>query len=247
MIERLKGRCAIITGGTRGIGRAILEKFYEEGAGIAFTYAKRSDLALEITQKYPGILAFQCTGNDRDEISKIIHEVQEKFGHLDILVNNAGITANVYFPMMTSNDWDRVMQTNVTAVYNWCWEAIRPMLTHRSGVIINVASVSGLFGVPGQSAYGASKGAILAFTRTLAAETAQKQIRVNAIVPGFIETDMTAKIPRSFQKQYIDRIAMKRFGKPSEVAGAAVFLASDEATYITGQTFIIDGGLSTAF
>jgi 3-oxoacyl-[acyl-carrier protein] reductase len=246
MGQILSNRTALVTGGTRGIGRSIVTSFLNEGAtSIHFTYRKSDETAAQMEAEHEQLHGHKCTGHDRAEVDQILDAIRDRDGQLDILVNNAGITANTFFAMSTSDDWERIMQTNVTAVHNWCRAAIRPMLGARKGTIINIASVSGIFGVPGQSAYGASKGAILAFTRALAAETSAKGIRVNAVVPGFIETDMSATIPRSIKRKYLDRIALGRFGSAEEVASVTVFLASDLSSYITGQAILVDGGLTS--
>ncbi len=245
MSEKLKDKSAIVTGGSRGIGRAVVRAFHAAGAQVVFTYLKNDAAAERLVGELPGVVSIKCSGHDKTEVAEVISRMKQDYSRVDILVNNAGITSNVYFPMMQTEQWDSVMKTNVQAVYNWTWEAIRPMLANRSGSIINIASVSGIFGVPGQAAYGASKGAVLAFTRALAAECSAKNVRVNAVVPGFIQTDMTATIPRPIRRKYMDRIGMKRFGTPEEVARAVLFLASDDASYITGQTLVIDGGLTT--
>jgi len=244
MIQRFQNKTCLVTGGTRGIGEAIVRRFSAEGAAVVFTYARNHDLADKLVSELENTSCLQCDGSQRDEIQALLARLKDSGRQVDVLVNNAGITANMYLPMTSDEDWNRVLQTNVTAVFNWTREVVRSMMMRRAGVIVNIASVSGLFGVPGQSAYGASKGALLAFTRAVAAETGEKGIRVNAVVPGFISTEMTAKIPRQYQRKYIDRIGMKRFGSVEEVAGAVSFLASDDASYITGQTLIVDGGLT---
>jgi len=165
---------------------------------------------------------------------------------LDILVNNAGITCDQFLMLMPEADWQKVLDVNLNGAFRWCKGATRPMLLQRQGVIINIASVSGLVGVAGQTNYSASKGALIAFSRSLAAELGAKGIRVNTVVPGFIETDMTAKLPRAIKERNLERILTKRFGKPAEVAAVVAFLASEEASYIVGQTIVVDGGLTAS-
>ena len=161
-----------------------------------------------------------------------------------MLVNNAGITADTFLMLMPAEDWNRVMDTNLNGAFRWCKAVTRPMLGARRGVIINLASIAGLVGVMGQTNYAASKGALLAFTRALAAELGAKNIRVNSVVPGFIETDMSARVPRAIKQKNLDHIVQKRFGKPEEVASVVTFLASDAASYIMGQAIVVDGGLT---
>ena len=165
-------------------------------------------------------------------------------GKIDVLVNNAGITADMFLMLMPADDWNRVIDTNLNGAFRWCKAVTRPMLGARRGVIINIASIAGLVGVMGQTNYAASKGALLAFTRALAAELGVKGIRVNSVVPGFIETDMSARVPRQIKQKNLEHIVLKRFGKPEEVASAVTFLASDAASYIMGQSIVVDGGLT---
>ena len=246
MSGRLEGKKAVITGGSRGIGRALVQRFHAEGATVLFTYARNDKAAAEVQGLCPGVEAVKCDGADRDEVEAIVDRFRaagEGSGP-QILVNNAGISVNAYFPMMTTEDWDRVLLNNLQTAYHWARAVFKPMLMDRAGSMVNLASVSGLFGVAGQTAYSASKGALLAFGRALAAEGAAKGVRVNTLVPGFIETEMVSKIPRPLRNSYKDRIAMKRFGTVEEVASAALFLCSDESSYITGQALILDGGLT---
>ncbi len=247
MSALLEGKTVIVTGGTRGIGRAIVECLHREGAQVWFTYVRSDSIAAEMQQSLSGVRPFRIDGTDRSAIAACLEECQSACGVPDVLVNNAGVTSNMFFPMMNTEEWDRVLAANLTTVFNWTRETIRPMLIERKGSIINIASVSGVFGVSGQAAYSASKGAMLAFTRTIAAETASKGIRVNGIVPGFIDTEMTSKIPKPLRMKYLERISMQRFGKPDEVASVVLFLASDLSSYITGQTIVVDGGLTTTF
>ena len=244
MPGKLEGKTAIITGGSRGIGRAIVELLSAQGAHVFFTYLSNKEAADQVTQTCT-CEAIPCDGTDREAVNKAVEDIKSKTGSLDILINNAGIAVNAYFAMMKQEDWTRVMDTNVNGCFNWAKAVIRPMMIQRSGAILNLASVSGLFGVPGQTAYGASKGAIISFTRALAAESGTKGIRVNCLVPGFIETAMTSAIPSPIRRKYKDGILMKRFGNVNEVAKAALFLVSEEASYITGQVLVVDGGLSS--
>ena len=234
---------AIVTGGSRGIGRAIVERFAAQGARVFFTYHQHGEQAGQVTAA-SGAEPIQCSQTDPEAIDAAVARVLGAAGKVDVLVNNAGITRDQFLMLMPAEDWNKVIDTNVSGAFRWCKAVSRPMIGARSGVILNVASVSGLVGVPGQTNYAASKGALLAFTRSLAAEVGSRGIRVNSVVPGFIETDMTAKLPRQIKERSLERIVMKRFGQPAEVAAVVVFLASDSASYITGQMVVVDGGLT---
>ena len=242
---RLEGKVGIVTGGSRGIGRAIVERFDVEGARVLFTYLRNEPAAQEVVQTCEGAWALCCDGRDRDGVAAAVDEFVQAEGRIDFLVNNASISVNAYFAMMGPDDWDRVLRSNLDGCFHWARSVVRPMMIQRGGSILNLASISGLAGVAGQTAYSASKGAILAFTRALAAEAGAKGIRVNALAPGLVDTDMTAAVPSPIKRKYTERILMKRFGRPDEVASAALFLVSDEASYITGQTLVIDGGLTS--
>ena len=241
MTGALQGKVGIVTGGSRGIGRAMVELFTVEGATVHFTYVRNEAAAKEVA----GGKAQCCDGRDREAVAAAADRIVAGEGRIDFLVNNASISSNAYFAMHDPADWERVMRSNVDGCYHWARSVVRPMMIQQSGVILNLASVSGLAGVAGQTAYSASKGAILAFSRALAAEVGAKGIRVNALAPGLVDTDMTAVIPRRIRRDYTDRILMKRFARPEEIAQAALFLVSDAASYITGQTLVVDGGLTS--
>jgi len=242
--DSFKGRIALVTGGSRGIGRAIVKELCSRGARVFFTY-RRSDEAADRVVAECGAEKMRCSQTDNEAIENAVLSICTTAGKIDILVNNAGITCDQFLMLMPSEDWERVMETNMGGAYRWTKAVCRSMLSAKTGVIINIASVSGLVGISGQTNYAASKGAVLAFTRACAAEFGSKGIRVNAIVPGFIDTDMTAKMPRHIKQAELERIVLKRFGKPEEVASVAAFLASDAAAYVTGQTIIVDGGLTS--
>jgi 3-oxoacyl-[acyl-carrier protein] reductase len=236
-------RTVLITGGSRGIGRAVVERFARDGARVFFTYHQSDEQAAQVAAA-TGAEAIKCSQTDPATVEQTVERIVQTTGSLDVLVNNAGITSDQFLMLMPAEEWDRVIDTNLNGAFRWCKAAVRPMLLARRGVIINIASVSGLVGVMGQTNYAASKGGLIAFGRALAAELGAKGIRTNTIVPGFIDTDMTSKIPRQIRQQSQARIVMKRFGRPEEVAGVAAFLASDDASYIVGQTIVVDGGLT---
>ena len=239
----LNGKIAIITGASRGIGAAAVEKFSALGAKVFFTYKNSEDKALLLAEKC-GATAIKCNQNDAAQIEACVDSVFAECGRLDILVNNAGVAKDGLFMMMPKKDFDDVIDTNLGGAFLWTKAAARKMYSQKSGSIIFISSVSGLVGVAGQTNYSASKGALCAMARSVAAELAAKGIRANTICPGFIETDMLAKMPRDIARTQKERIAMKRFGRPEEVADAAAFLASDMSAYITGQIITVDGGLT---
>ena len=240
---KLDGKVAIVTGGSRGIGEAIVRKFAQLGAKVYFTYRTESDAVKALAQE-TNATAIKCDQTDASAIEKSFDKIFADAGKIDILVNNAGITKDGYLPMMPETDFASVLDANLFGSFRWTKLASKKMYGQRSGSIIFISSVSGLVGVAGQTNYAASKGALCAFARSCASELGAKSIRVNTICPGFIETDMTAKIPRQIARAQVEKITLKRFGKPDEIANIAVFLASDDSSYITGQTIVADGGLT---
>ncbi len=240
----LENKVAVITGGSRGIGKAIVEEFTKNKAKVYFTYHKNDDAAALVADSC-GAIAVKCSQSDNDCIDKMVASIIKDNGKIDILVNNAGITSDQFLMMMSFEQWEKVINTNLHGAYHWVKAVSRPMLSVKNGIIVNIASISGLIGIAGQTNYAASKGALLAFTRSLAAEFGPKGIRVNAVVPGFIETDMTAVISRQIKKENMEKILLNRFGKPEEVAKVVLFLSSDNSSYIVGQTIVVDGGLSS--
>lgn len=237
----------MITGAARGIGKAIALKFAAEGANIAFCDIVIDDNALatkaELEALGVKVLAMQGDVSSFDSAAAIVKQTVESFGGIDILVNNAGITRDGLLIRMDEKAWDDVLRINLKSVYNYCHAAVPVMMKVRKGCIINVSSVAGLHGNAGQCNYSASKGAIVAFTRTLAKEIGPRNIRVNAIAPGFIITDMTAKMPEEIRKQWEASIPLRRGGTPEEIAKVCCFLASDLASYVSGQVITIDGGM----
>ncbi|MEI6148230.1 MAG: 3-oxoacyl-ACP reductase FabG [bacterium] len=238
-----KDKVVLVTGGSRGIGKAVVTQFAAQGARVYFTYHRHEEEAACVARD-SGAKGIRCDQCDGDAITAAVDQICAEAGRIDVLVNNAGATADQYAMLLPTADWMKVMDTNINGAFRWSKAVIRSMLMARRGAIINVSSISGLVGVAGQTNYAASKGAIISFSRALAAEVGAKGIRVNTVVPGFIETDMTARIPRDIKRRNLDRIPLKRFGQPDEVAGAVLFLASDIASYIMGQTLVIDGGLT---
>ncbi len=242
---RLEGKTALITGASRGIGRAIAIELAREGAKVAINYQNNDEKAKEVAAeigKFGGkcVLAKANLANPQ-EARAMVKKVADEFGHLDILVNNAGITRDKMLTKMTDEDWVEVIGTNLNAVF-FCTSAAIPIMTAQSfGRIINIGSLNGQIGAVGQANYSASKGGIIAFTRTAALELAKSNITVNVVAPGFTETDMFAKVPANLQAQIRGRIPLNRFAQPEEIARAVIYLAAD-GDYITGQTIGINGG-----
>jgi 3-oxoacyl-[acyl-carrier protein] reductase len=245
MTDEFKDQVVIVTGGSRGIGAAIVQRFAACGAKVFFSYHQHEEAAAALATA-TGAEKIQCSQTDSAAVDAAVAHVQKQAGKIDALVNNAGITSDQFVMMMATDDWQRVLDTNLTGAFRWAKAVTRPMLMARRGVIINISSISGLIGVPGQANYSASKGGLIAFTRSLAAELASKNIRVNCVIPGFIETDMTAKMPRDIKRANVERTPVKRLGKPEEIAAAVMFLASADAAFIIGQTLVVDGGLTAA-
>ncbi len=240
------GRVAIVTGGTRGIGRAIVKMLCNKGATCLFTYVSNQSLAEELSKeiKSEDGLAIPLKVDVRDfEGAKEAVLKAKELGRYDILINNAGITRDRAFMLMSPEEWREVIDTNLTGVFNITRASIITFLKQQSGSIVNISSVSGIHPVPGQVNYASSKAGIIGFTKALAREVAQYNIRVNCIAPGFVETDMTERLSEKLRQRLLETIPLKRFATPEEVARIALFLAGDESRYITGQTIEIDGGL----
>lgn len=248
-MKLLENKTAIITGATRGIGRGIAEVFAKQGANIAFTYSSSIDAANALEKELSsfGIKAkgYQSNAANFDAAQELAKNVLEEFGTIDILVNNAGITKDNLLMRISEEDFDKVIEVNLKSVFNLTKAVIRPMMKQRSGSIINMSSVVGVKGNAGQTNYAASKAGILGFTKSVALELGSRNIRCNAIAPGFIETEMTDVLPEETVKVWRDAIPLKRGGTPEDVGNACVFLASDMSAYITGQTLHVDGGMLT--
>ena len=245
----LKGKNVIITGGSRGIGRGIAEKFAEQGANIAFTCIKMSDSSLELAKNLEKIglkaKAYESDAADFDAAIKLADDVLNDFGSIDVLVNNAGITKDNLLMRMSEEDFNDVMKINMNSVFNNTKAVLRQMLKQRSGSIINLSSVVGVKGNAGQSNYSSSKAGIIGFTKSVALELGSRNIRCNAIAPGFIETEMTKALSNDQVNDWAESIPLKRTGQVEDIANTSLFLASDMSSYITGQVINVCGGMLT--
>ena len=245
---KLEGKTALVTGGSRGIGRAIVLELAGSGADVAFTYRSSANLATSLVSEVNAMgrraLAIEADAISMKSAVEVIEKTVADFKRLDILVNNADITKDNLLLRMTEEDWDSVIQTNLKSVFNYTKAAARTMMGQRYGKIINLSSVVGIKGNAGQSNYSASKAGIIGFTKSIAKELASRNILVNAVAPGYIDTDMTAALTEEQRKAVAETIPLKRAAKPEEVARVVLFLASSYADYITGQVISVDGGMS---
>ena len=247
-MSHLSGKRALVTGGSRGIGAAVCKAFAKEGAFVYVNYSK-SERAAEsvlacIEQKGGRGRLVKASVEDPDAVQEMFRAIRKESDGLDILVNNAAVMRDAYLGMMTLEQWREVIDINLTGMYLCSRSAIRMMMAKRSGHIVNVSSISGISGRAGQCNYAATKGGIIAFTRSLGLEAAPYNIHVNGVAPGCIETDMFMKIPQDIRTEILDRNPLKRMGMPEEVATVVSFLVSDAASYIQGQTIIVDGGMT---
>lgn len=243
----LQNKVALVTGGSRGIGRAIAIKLAEKGAKVAINYAGREDAASEtvniIKQNGGEALAMKANVANIEEVQQMIKQVIDTYGSLDILVNNAGITRDNLIMRMKEDEWDAVISTNLKGVFNCIKAVTRPMMKQRKGRIINISSIVGVSGNPGQANYVAAKAGVIGLTKSTAKELASRNITVNAIAPGFIETEMTDQLDDSLKAEMLKQIPLAAFGQPEDIANVVAFLASDESKYMTGQTIHVDGGM----
>lgn len=248
-MKLLEGKVAIITGASRGIGSGIAKVFAQQGASVAFTYSSSAEsaMALENELKALGIKAkgYQSNAADFNDAQKLVDDVIAEFGTVDILINNAGITKDNLLMRMSEEDFDKVIEINLKSVFNMTKAVQKIMLKNRKGSIVNMSSVVGVKGNAGQANYAASKAGMIGFTKSIALELGSRNIRCNAIAPGFIETEMTAKLNEDVVKGWRDTIPLKRGGSPEDVANVCVFLGSEMSAYVTGQVINVDGGMLT--
>ena len=243
---KLKEKIALVTGGSRGLGKAIALQLATDGAQVVVNYATSTDKAEEVVAaiKAEGgkALAMKADVSHLEEVEKMVDTIYEQFGRIDILVNNAGVTRDELLISMEREDWDKVIATNLGGLFNCSKAVAKYMMMQKSGRIINMSSVAGERGGRGQSNYAASKGAVNAFTRSVAMELARKKITVNAVAPGVVETEMSSEVIRRAQDIILNSVALKRLGQPEEIAKVVAFLASDDSSYITGEVIRVDGG-----
>ena len=244
----LSDKSVLVTGGTRGIGRAIVEAAADAGAQVAFTFRSSEEAARKIehqlTDAGTDARSFQSDAADTTAAAEVVDAVTEDFGSLDVLVNNAGITRDGLLLRTGEDDWDATMETNLKSVFNFSKAAYKPMMRQRAGRIVNLSSVVGLMGNPGQTSYAASKAGIVGFSKSLAKELGSRGVTVNVVAPGFVETDMTDAMPERAREAMEGQVPLERPATPDDVAQAVLFLASDAASYITGHVLHVDGGMA---
>ncbi len=249
-MKLLDNKVAIVTGASRGIGEAIALKFADHGAHVAFTYVSSDEKAKALEAKLLGkgvkAKAYKSNAGVFEECEALVNDVVKEFGTVDICVNNAGISKDNLLLRMSADQWDEVMDVNLKSVFNMTKLVIRPMMKAKSGSIINMSSIIGMKGNAGQSSYAASKAGIIGFSKSIAQELGSRNVRVNSVAPGFVETDMTNYLKDGEgAKAYLDKIPLGKFGSPEDIANVCLFLASDMSAYVTGQTLSVCGGLNT--
>ncbi|MBP6618842.1 MAG: 3-oxoacyl-[acyl-carrier-protein] reductase [Leadbetterella sp.] len=244
---KVENKTVLITGASRGIGKSIAEEFAKNGANVAFTYLssveKGQALEVELGQYGTKIKGYRSDASDYASAEQLVTDVVADFGNLDILINNAGVTRDTLLMRMSEEQWDDVLRINLKSVFNLTKAATKPMMRAKSGSIINITSVVGLMGNAGQANYSASKAGILGFTKSVAKELGSRNIRSNAVAPGFIETEMTGELNEEQLKEWTKSIPLKRAGQGKDIANACLFLGSDASSYITGQVLVVDGGM----
>jgi 3-oxoacyl-[acyl-carrier protein] reductase len=244
---KVDNKTVLITGASRGIGKAIAEVFAKNGANIAFTYLssveKGQSLETELSQYGTKVKGYRSDASDYAAAEQLVTEVIADFGNVDILINNAGVTRDTLLMRMSEEQWDDVLRINLKSVFNLTKAVVKPMMKAKSGSIINITSVVGLMGNAGQANYSASKAGIIGFTKSIAKELGSRNIRSNAIAPGFIQTELTEELNEAQIKEWTKSIPLKRAGQGEDIANACLFLASDASAYITGQVLVVDGGM----
>ena len=244
---QLKDKVAIVTGGTKGIGKAICLLFAEEGAKVVANFSKdvkaAEDLMEEAKSRGLGIRLFKADVTQFDQVKEMVEETFAQYGRIDILVNNVGLIRDNFLMLMSDDDWNSLLNANLTSVFNCCRTVIRKMIPQRKGKVINISSISGILGTSGQTNYAATKSGVIGFTKALARELGPFNIRVNAVAPGLIESEIVSRMPKEKVEAIIKSSSLGRIGKPEEVAQVVLFLASEQSDYITGQTIIVDGGI----
>jgi 3-oxoacyl-[acyl-carrier protein] reductase len=243
----LEDKVAIVTGGTKGIGKAICLLFAEQGAKVIANFSKDVDAAEDLKQEAKSrdlsLGLFKADVTQFDQVKEMVEETFAQYGKIDILINNVGLVRDNFLMLMSDEDWESLLKANLTSLFHCCRIVIRKMIPQRRGKIINISSISGIMGTPGQANYAATKGGMISFTKSLARELGPFNIHVNAVAPGLIESEVVSKMPKEKVEMIIKSSSLGRIGKPEEVARAVLFLASEHSDYITGQTIVVDGGI----